>query len=77
MHMLMQDHDNISTIYVPHQKKSFAKYIWRMYSRWQITLIPMVSSSRMTYTNVVSLPVDKHNIYDIHHHLSPKWSPHV
>jgi hypothetical protein len=26
---------NMSVISVPHQKKSFAKYIWRMYSWWQ------------------------------------------
>jgi hypothetical protein len=72
MHMLMQDHANMSILYVSHQKNSFAKYIWRTYSRWQIALIPMVSSSGMTYTNVVSVPAEKHNIYDIYHHLSPK-----
>jgi hypothetical protein len=26
MHMHMQDHDNMSVLYVPHQKKAFAKY---------------------------------------------------
>jgi hypothetical protein len=54
-------------IYVPHQKKKVAKYRWRMYNRWQFALTPMVSSSDMTYENVVSVPVEKHNIHDIHH----------
>jgi hypothetical protein len=71
MHILMQDHDNTLVLYVPHQKKSFAQYIWRRYSRWQIALIPVVSSSGMTYANVGSVPTEKHNIYDIHYHLSP------
>jgi hypothetical protein len=31
---------NMSVLYVPHQKKSFAKYIWRTYNRWQIAFIP-------------------------------------
>jgi hypothetical protein len=26
---------HMSVLYVPHKKKSFAKYIWRAYSRWQ------------------------------------------
>jgi hypothetical protein len=72
MHMLMHDHDNILIIYVPHQKKSFAKYIWHTYSRWHIALILVVSSSGTTYANMVSVPAEKHNIYEIHHHLSPK-----
>jgi hypothetical protein len=46
---------NISALYVPHQKKKGAKYRWRMCSRWKITLIPMVSSNDMTYSNVVSV----------------------
>jgi hypothetical protein len=44
-------------------KKSFAQYIRCAYSWWQIVLILMVSSSKMTYANVVSVPREKHNIY--------------
>jgi hypothetical protein len=61
--MHMQDHDKMSVLYVPHQKKSFAKYRWRMYSRWQIALIPIVSSSGMTDANMISIPVEEHNRY--------------
>jgi hypothetical protein len=53
----------ISVIYVPHQKKSFAKYRWRTYNWWQITLIPVVSSNDMTYVNMVSIPAEEHNRY--------------
>jgi hypothetical protein len=66
MHMHMQNHDNIPVLYVPHKKKSFAKYRWRMYSQWQIVLIPVVSSSGMTYRNVVSVPREEHNRYMTH-----------
>jgi hypothetical protein len=66
--MKMQFHDNMSVLSIPHQKKkAFATYRWRMHSQWQFTLIPMVSSNKMTYTIMVSIPVE-----DIHHHLSPK-----
>jgi hypothetical protein len=58
MHMHMRDHDKMLVLYVPHQKKSFTKYRW-----WQITLIPVVSSNGMTYTNVVSVPTKKSQIY--------------
>jgi hypothetical protein len=57
--------------------KAFAKYRWRTYSQWQFTHIPVVISSEMTYGSVVSIPAKKYNIYDIHHHLSPKWHSHV
>jgi hypothetical protein len=50
-------------LYVPYQKKAFAKYKWRTYNRWQLTLIPVVSSSSMTYANVVSVPAKEHNRY--------------
>jgi hypothetical protein len=63
MHMHMQDHDNMSVLYVPHQKKTFAKYRWRTYNWWQIALVPEVSSSGMTYTNVVSVPTEGHDRY--------------
>jgi hypothetical protein len=62
-HMHMQDHDKTPVLYIPHQNKSFAKYRWRTYSRWQITLIFIVSSSGMTYTNMVSIPTEEHNRY--------------
>jgi hypothetical protein len=48
----MRDHDTMSVLYVPHQKKAFAKHRWRTDSRWQIALIPVVSFSSMTYVNV-------------------------
>ncbi len=63
MHMHMRDHDKMSVLYVPHQKKSFAKYRRRTHSLWHFTLIPVVSSSGMTYANVVSVPIK--NIIDI------------
>jgi hypothetical protein len=69
MHTHMQGHDKILVLYVPHQKKSFAKYRWHTYNRWQITLISVVSSSGMTYTNVVSIPAEEHNRY-IYPHTS-------
>jgi hypothetical protein len=55
-------------LYVPHQKKSFAKYIWRTHSRWQTALVPVVSPSGMTYVNMVSVPAEEHHI---HMHTSP------
>jgi hypothetical protein len=61
--MHIRDHDNMPVIYVSHQKKSFVKYRWCMYNRWQNTLIPMVSSSGMTYANVVSIPAEKSQIH--------------
>jgi hypothetical protein len=70
IHMHMQDHNKVPIIYVPHQKKSFVKYRWRTYNRWQFTLIPVVSSSGMTYANVVSVPTEKHNRYR-YNHTSP------
>jgi hypothetical protein len=60
MHMHMQDHDNMSVLCMPHQKKDFAKYRWCTHSRWQFALIPVVSSNSMTYTNVVSVPAEKY-----------------
>jgi hypothetical protein len=59
----MQDHDKILVLYIPHKKKSFIKYRWCTYSLWQIALIPIVSSSGMTYANVISVPAEKHNRY--------------
>jgi hypothetical protein len=53
-------------LYIPHQKKRFTKYIWRTYNRWQITLIPVVSSSSMTYANMFSVPAEEHNRYMIY-----------
>jgi hypothetical protein len=50
-------------------KEKIAKPKWRTYSRWQFTLIPVVSSSDMTYANVVSIPVE--NTTDIYNHTSP------
>jgi hypothetical protein len=42
-----------------HQKE-FAKYSWRMYSRWQIALISVVSSNCMIYANMISIPIKKY-----------------
>jgi hypothetical protein len=61
MHMHMRDHDNIPVLCVPHQKKVFVNYRWCTYNWWQITLIPIVSYSDMTYANVVSIPAEEHN----------------
>jgi hypothetical protein len=46
---------NMSKLYVPYQKKEGAKYRWCTSSQWQNELIPVVSSSGMTYANVVSV----------------------
>jgi hypothetical protein len=48
-------------------KEKLADYSWRTCSRWQLALIPVVSSSGMTYTNVASIPTEVHNVHDIHH----------
>jgi hypothetical protein len=53
----------MSVLYVPHQKKCFVKYRWRTYNGWQITLIPIISSSGMTYAIVISIPSEEHNIH--------------
>jgi hypothetical protein len=50
-------------LYVSHQKESFAKYRWHTYNRWQVTLIPVVSSSGMTHANVVDVPAEEYNRY--------------
>jgi hypothetical protein len=44
-------------------KEKVAKYRWHTYSRWQIALIPVVSSNSMTYANMVSVPAEEHNRY--------------
>jgi hypothetical protein len=71
MHMHMRDHDNMLILYVPHQKKFFVKYRWCTCNRWQFTLIPVVSSSGMTYANVVSVPAEEHNRYITYITTSP------
>jgi hypothetical protein len=58
---------NVSALYVPHQKKRLAKYRWCTCSQWQFVLNPVVSFSGMTYTNVVSIPAEEHNIHELHH----------
>jgi hypothetical protein len=45
-----------------------------MCSQWQFALIPVVSSSSMTYANVVSIPTEKYNIHGIHH-LTERYLP--
>jgi hypothetical protein len=42
---------HMSALYVPHQKKKGAKYRWHMCSRWQITLIHVVSSNETILRN--------------------------
>jgi hypothetical protein len=56
----------ILILYVPHQKKSLTKYRWHTHNRWQIILIPVVSSTSMTYANIVSIPAEEHNRYMIY-----------
>jgi hypothetical protein len=34
-----------------------------MYNQWQIVLTTIVSSSGMTYANVVSIPIEKIHVY--------------
>jgi hypothetical protein len=47
----------------PHQMKKFTKYRLGMHSRRQIALIPIVSSSGITYANVISVPAEEHNTH--------------
>jgi hypothetical protein len=42
---------NMSSIYVPHQKKRLAKYRWRTHSRWHIARILVVSSNETILRN--------------------------
>jgi hypothetical protein len=57
---------------VPHQNKIFCHtYRRRVYSRWQIALNLVVSSSDMTYETWLVYLQKSTIIYDIHHHLSP------
>jgi hypothetical protein len=65
----------MSDLYVPYQKKCSPNIDGIHIVGGKIALIPVVSSSRMIYTNVVSVPAEKHNIYGIHHHLSPQVAP--
>jgi hypothetical protein len=45
-------------------KEKLTKYIRRTCSRWQIALIPIVSSNETTLCNrVVSVPAEEHNIH--------------
>jgi hypothetical protein len=44
-------------------KEKVTKYRWCTHSRWQFVPIPVVSSSGMTYANVVSIPAEEHNRY--------------
>jgi hypothetical protein len=75
----MMQHENampwqhVSPIHSSPKRKAFAQYRCRTYSWWQLALNPVVGSNEMTYKSMVSVRVEKHNIYDIHHHLSPKW----
>jgi hypothetical protein len=57
----------MSVLSIPPQKEKLAQYIGRTYSQWQFALIPIVSSSGMTYANMISVPAEKHNIHGIHH----------
>jgi hypothetical protein len=45
------------------KRKTFATYRWCTYNRWQIVLIPVVSSNDMTYENMVSVTIKNHNIH--------------
>jgi hypothetical protein len=69
---------NMSALYIPHQKKTSPNIDGVRIVGGKVALIPVVSSSGMTYANVVSVPAKKAQYaYNIHHHLSPKWHPRV
>jgi hypothetical protein len=71
-------HDNMSVIFIPHQKKSFYHtYKWSTHSRWQFTLNPVVSSNDTTYGNVVSVPIEKYNIHMIYITTYPPSGAHA
>jgi hypothetical protein len=65
----------MSALYIPHQKEKVSHYIRRTYSRWRIAFIPVVCSSGMTYTNVVSVPIEEHNIHMHTSSLIPQVAP--
>jgi hypothetical protein len=50
-------------------KEKIVKYIWRIYSLWQMVLIPVVSSNDMTYVIVITISTE--NIIDIYTHALP------
>jgi hypothetical protein len=50
MHMQMQDHDKYQS-YMFLTKRKACQYIRRTCSRWQIILIPVVSSNETTLQN--------------------------
>jgi hypothetical protein len=58
--MHMRDHDKCRP-YMFLTKRKVWQYIRHTYSRWRIALIHIVSSSGMTYANVVSVPAEEHN----------------
>jgi hypothetical protein len=63
MYDAMQHDDHMSSS----PKENIVNYRWCMCNWWQFTLIPVVSSSGMTYANVFSVPAQEYNIHDIHH----------
>jgi hypothetical protein len=53
----------MSVLYVPHQKKRFAKYIWRTYSQWRSHSSPWSVLAKLVYAIMVSVPAEEHNIH--------------
>jgi hypothetical protein len=68
---------NMSAPYVPHQKKSSPNIDGLRMVGGEVKLIPVVSSSGMTYADVVSVPIEKHNRYITHIITYPLSGTHV
>jgi hypothetical protein len=63
---------NMLVLYVPHQNGKLTKYRWHISL---VTLIPIVSSSGRTYTNMVSVLTEEHKRYMTYITTYPQVAP--
>jgi hypothetical protein len=71
--MSMQCHDNMLVLYALTKRKSLPNIAGVPAVGDKVVLNPMVNSSSMTYSIVVSIHVENDRYIIIHDHLSPKW----
>jgi hypothetical protein len=77
--MRMQCYEIMSVLFVPHQKKK------KLLSIIDVVRVvggnshssPWLVLTKQSYAVMGSVPIEEHNIYNIHHNLSPKWHPHI